>query len=191
MNATGQPELVRLLELDYEKTTTLVQGIVGTSFTVRGWGIALISALIGLTFQTQLWEVAALAIIVTLLVAFIDGYHAWLYAQVLQHAQNAEHVLALYYAFLARGDDDPDARRDYEVAIQAHQFGRFAEIRKFRLRALREARPRLIIIILYVTLLACAIVSGSLVIFSNKSPSTKFEYIAIPGATNVYLLKPK
>lgn len=191
MKETGQPELVRVLKLDYEKTTKLIEGIVSSSFTIRGWGIALISALIGLTFQAQRWEIAGLAIVVTFLIAFVDGYHSWLYAKVLRHAQNVEHVLGLYYASLARGEDDPDARRDFEVAILAHQFGRFAEIQKFRLSALREARPRLIILILYVTLLACAMVSGALVIFSKKNPATKFECTAVPGAANVYVCKPK
>jgi hypothetical protein len=191
MKATGESELVRVLELDYQQTTKLVEGIVSSSFTIRGWGIALISALIGLTFQAQRWEIAALAIVVTVLIAFIDGYHSWLYANVLRHAQNVEHVLALYYASLARGEDDPEARRDYEVAIQAHQFGRFAEVQKFRLAVLREARPRVIIIILYVTLMACALVSGALVVCSKKSPSQIFEFTTVPGATNVYIFKPK
>ena len=167
MSTKEQPELVRVLELDYEMTTKLVEGIVNSSFTIRGWGIALISALIGLTFQAQHWEIAVLAVVVTILIAFVDGYHSWLYAKVLRHAQNVEHILSLYYSFLARGEDDPDARRDYEVAIGAHKFGRFAEIQKFRLGALWDARPRVIIITLYVTLLVCALVSGTIVFFSD------------------------
>jgi len=90
MKETGQPELVRVLELDYEKTTKLIEDIVSSSFTIRGWGIALISALIGFTFQAQLWEIAGTAIVVTLLIAFVDGYHSWLYARILRHAQNVE-----------------------------------------------------------------------------------------------------
>ena len=182
---------MRLLELDYEHTTKLIEGIVSSSFTIRGWGIALISALIGLTFQAERWEIAALSVVVTFLIAFVDGYHSWLYAMVLRHAQNVERILALYYASLARGDDDPDARRDYEVAAQAHQFGRFAEVQKFRLCALCQARPRLVIVILYATLLICALVSGVLVVFSKENPPTKFEFTTVPGATNTYILKAK
>src|SRR5580658_4271491 len=170
MNGKEQPEVVRVLELDYEMTTKLVEGIVSSTFTIRGWGITLISALNGLTFQAQRWEIAALAVVVTILFAFVDGYHSWLYARVLSHAQNVENVLSLYYSFLARGDDDPDAPRDYEVAVGAHKFGRFAEIREFRLGALREARPRLIIIILYATLLGCCLVSGACILF-RQNPS--------------------
>ena len=173
------------------KQKKLIEDILSSCFTIRGWGIALISALIGLTFQAQLWEIAALAIIATFLIAFVDGYHSWLYARILRHAQNVENVLGLYYASLARGDDDPDARRDYEVAIQAHHFGRFADVPRFQLSAMREARPRMIIVTLYVTLLACALVSGALVFHFNKNPTTKFECTAVPGAANVYVCKPK
>src|SRR5882724_6270754 len=145
----AQPsEQLRVLELDYEKTTKLIEGIVGSSFTIRGWAITLTSALLGFTFQARRWEIAALAVIVTILLAFIDAYHSWLYAGVLRHAQRVEGVLSAYYAYLSRGDDDPAARRAYEVAIQSHQFGRFAETQRFRLRALWYARPRKIIITL-------------------------------------------
>jgi hypothetical protein len=30
-----------------------------------------------------------------------------------------------YYAFLARGDVDPQAKRDFEVKIESHCFGLF------------------------------------------------------------------
>ena len=192
MKDTKLKELIRILELDYEKTTKLIEGIVSTSFTIRGWGIALVSALIGFTFQTQFWQIAALSVVVTLLIAFMDGYHSWLYAKALQHTQNLERVLGLYYAALARGEDDPVARRDFEVAILAHQFGRFAEIqRKFGLKALREARPRMILVILYGTLLSCALVSGTLVLYPKRNPPAKFECTAVPGAANVYVCQPK
>lgn len=192
MKDLEQKEMLRVVELDYEKTIKLVEGIVATSFTIRGWGVALSSALSGWTFQTQFWQIAVLAVVVTLLIAFMDGYHSWLYAKTLQHAQALERVLGLYYAALARGEDDPAARREFEVAILAHQFGRFAEIqKKFGLRAFREARPRIILVVLYGTLLSCAIVSGTLVLLSKKPPSTKFECTAVPAAANVYVCQPK
>lgn len=191
MKDTDRVELVRVLELDYEKTTKLIEGIVSSSFTIRGWGIALISALIGLTFQAGLWEIAAVAAIVTFLIAFVDGYHAWLYGQVLRHAQNVEHVIGLYYASLARGEDDPDAGRDFEIAILSHRFGRFAEISKFSLGALRNARPRLVIVILYITLLVCAIISGILVTLSKNHAGAKFECSPVSSDSKVYVCKPK
>ena len=59
MNESTQKELVRLLELDYEQTTKDIASIISSSFTIRGWGIALSSALIGLTFQAQQWGIAS------------------------------------------------------------------------------------------------------------------------------------
>ncbi len=191
MTPTDKSELVRLLELDYEKTTKLIEGIVSSSFTIRGWGIALVSALVGLTFQAQLWEIAALAIIITFLIALIDGYHSWLYSRALSNAQNIEKVLGLYYAALARGDDDPQAYREFEVAILAHRFGRFSGIGKFRLKSLRESRPRLVILCLYVTLLVCAITSGVFVVVFKQTSSQKFECSAVAGTPGVYVCKQK
>jgi len=191
MTETERAELVRILELDYEKTTKLVEGIVCSSFTIRGWGIALISALIGLTFQTQLWQVAVLATIVTVLIALMDGYHSWLYAKTFQHAQRVEHVLGLYYAALSRGDD-PDARRDFEVALLSHRFGRFTEIStKFAVKDLRDAQPRMMLLVLYGTFLICCAVSGALVLYSKKHPAAKFECTAISGTATAYFCQPK
>ena len=183
MTPQDQRELLRCLELDYDKTTKLIEGIVGSGFTIRGWAVALISALIGLTFQTRLWQVAALAAILTLLFALIDGYYSWLYAKAFDHAQKVENVLRLYYGALARGADDPKAREDFEVALLAHPFGRFAEIEHFRLKALADARPRLVILTLYGTLLACAVGSASLV---YTRPGEKLECTATSGQANTY-----
>jgi hypothetical protein len=187
-----QKELVRVLELDYEKTTKAIESIISSSFTVRGWGITLSSALIGLTFQTQHWEIAVLAAVVTLLIAFVDGYHSWLYAKVLQHANNIETIMRRYYAFLARGDVDDQARVDFLGKLLAHRFGRFTEIRNgFNFWSLREARPRYVIVTLYATLLVCATVSGVLVFSSKKHPAPTFGCTPVPGATEVYVCKPK
>jgi hypothetical protein len=191
VTAADQSELVRLLELDYEKTTKLIEGIVGSSFTIRGWGIALVSALVGLTFQAQLWEIAGLAVVITLLIGLIDGYHSWLYSRALSHAQSIERVLGLYYAALSRGEDDPQARREFEIAILSHRFGRFSGIGKFRLAALRESRPRLVIVSLYLTLLVCAVASGLFVLaFKQNSPS-KLECSEVKPPSGVYVCKQK
>ena len=190
MSDHEQAELLRLLELDYEKTTKSIEGVISTTFTIRGWGIALISALIGFTFQTRRWEVSALAATVTLLIAIMDGYHSWLYARLLQQAHNVERVLTLYYAALARGEDDPDAIREFEVAIIAHRFGRFAEVQKFGFRSFRQIRPRIIFFGLYGTLFAAAAVSFALVRVTEPT-SVQYECEAIKGAPKVFLCHSK
>jgi len=191
MKETTQKELLRVLELDYEKTTKEIEDILSSTFTIRGWGIALISALIGFTLQANHWGIAALAVVVTLLIAFVDGYHSWLYARVLRHANNIEAVIRYYYAFLARGDVDDQARIDFLAKIQAHRFGRFTEIKKsFTFSNLREARPGYVIVALYATLLLCATVSGVVAFWSNKHPAPTFGCTQIPGAANAYVCKP-
>lgn len=190
MKDNERAELVRLLELDYEKTAKLIEGVVGTTFTIRGWGIALISALIGFTFQTQRWEIAVLAAVVTFLIAVMDGYHSWLYARLLQHAHNAERVLSLYYSALSRGEDDPAARREFEVAILAHRFGRFVEIQKFGFKSFREIRPRVVFFSLYGTLFASAALSF-FIVRELKKPASTFECKAVQGTSNVYICQSK
>jgi len=185
-------ELVRVLEVDYEKTTKAIDGIISSSFTIRGWGIALSSALIGLTFQAQHWEIAALAVVVTLLIALADGYHSFLYGRVLLHANKIEEVMRLYFAYLARGDVDEQTKLDFLGKIMAHRFGRFTEIQKgFQFSNLREAQPRLVIVTLYATLMGCAIVSGVLASSSRKHPAPTFGCVQVPGTTDVYVCKPK
>jgi hypothetical protein len=192
MTDADRKELIRIIELDYEQTTKLIEGVVGTSFTIRGWGITLVAALIGLTFQTGLWQMAALAGVATLLIGLMDGYHSWIYTKILRHAQNIERVLGLYYASLARGDDDPDAHIDFEVALLAHRFGRFAEFRKFGLKTLlRDARPRMVLVMLYLTLLICSAACGILVLRSKQTNASKFQCTSVSGTKNVYLCQPQ
>jgi len=199
MSEAAIKELVRVLELDYEKTTRAIDGIISSSFTIRGWGIALISALIGFTLQSNHWEMALLSVVVTLLIAFVDGYHSWLYARVLLHANNIESVMRYYSAFLARGEVDDQERIDFLAKIQAHRFGRFTEIQKrFTFSNLCDVRPRSVIVTLYATLLLCATGSGALAFWSNPYPTPSFGCTQIPalsrlesGSAYVYVCKPK
>jgi len=67
----------------------------------------------------------------------------------------------------------------------------FAGIRAFRLRDLRYARPRLVIAILYLTLLTAAIVSGVIAVSSKKDSGQKFECSNVSGSPNVYICNKK
>jgi len=191
----ARKELVRELELDYEKTTKAIEGIVSSSFTVRGWGITLSSALLGFAFQNKLWQLSALTVIVILLIALVDGYHSWLYAKVLQHANEIEVILRSYYTFLRLGESDPEAKRNFQVQIESHRFGRYTDInKKFQLSDLLDARPRLVLVALYGTLLACAIASGTLIYSSSKkaaASATNLDCTPVAANANVYVCKPK
>jgi len=145
-------------------------------------------------FPEQALALSALAVVI-LLLALVDGYHSWLYAKLLQHANNIETILRYYYAFLARGDVDPQAKRDFEVKIESHRFGRYSEInKKFSLADLRDARPRLVLVVLYGTLLACAVASGILIYSSSKraaATTTNLDCTPVAAGANLYVCKPK
>lgn len=190
MTDAERKELLRILELDYEKTTKSIEGVISTTFTIRGWGVTLVSALIGFTFQTGRWEISALAAVIALLVAVMDGYHSWLYAKLLQQAHNVERVLRLYYGALARGEDDPQATREFEVAILAHRFGRFSEMQPFRFRSLLEIRPRVVFFGLYGTLLAASALGYALVQL-REPKAVRYECTPVAGATTVFVCQPK
>ena len=93
MDDNTRKEIVRELELDYERTTKVAWPLSASS-----------------SFSCS---------------HFVDGYRSWLYAKVLQQANNIETIMPYYYAFLARGDVDPQAKRDFEVKIESHCFGLF------------------------------------------------------------------
>jgi hypothetical protein len=156
-------ELLRLLELDYASTAKLTEGLVGGGLTIRGWAITLTSALVGLAFQAHLRPLALLAVAVVLLFGLADAYHSWLYSRVMAHAESIENTMRTYYSSLARGDDDPVAEREFEIALLAHSFGRFAEARRFSLASLAEIRPKLVFVVMYLTLLVCALGAAALV----------------------------
>jgi hypothetical protein len=105
----------------------------------------------------------------------------------LVHAQKIENVLSLYYASLARGMDDQTAVEEFRIALFAHPFGRFAEIQKFRLANLLDARPRFVILVLYCTLLACAISAGVLVCYTGRKPTGKLECTAAANVPKTYV----
>ena len=165
---TPDKELLRLLELDYEKTAKLSEGLVTSGFTIRGWAITLTSALVGVAFQNHLWQLAAA---VVLLFALADGYQSWLYSRVMAHAESIERTFGAYYSSLARAGD-LDAQREFRVALYAHSFGRFADAKRFSLNCLSEIPPKLVFAVMYVTLLICTIAGAALIAFSTKTATT-------------------
>jgi hypothetical protein len=78
------------------------------------------------------------------------------------HKTSPKYCLSITRRSRADGDD-PKATEDFQVAILAHEFGRFSGIRKFRFRDLRKARPRLVL-----TLLLAALSSGAIAFISKK-----------------------
>lgn len=172
MNDTAQKELVRLLELDYERTTKLTEGVIQSGITFRGWSITLTLALIAVAFDRQLWQLGVVAVVLIVLLGLADAYHGWVYGEAMAHVQTTERILHLYYTSLSRGEDDPLALDEFEDALLAYKFGSFADMKRFRARDLLRAKPRFVFVVSYLTLFAVAVAAtGFILILGREMPN--------------------
>ena len=168
MNDADRKELLRLLELDYTRTASVLDGIVNSSTTIRGVSITVVLAVLGVAYTARLWELAALGVGVAVIFAVVDGYHIWLASEAREHAQQVERVTAAHYNGVARGDTDQDARIDGEAALQGHTFGVYSTMRRFRLRDVWNARPTVFVRGLYVAMAAGSALSAFLIHFAVR-----------------------
>jgi hypothetical protein len=155
LEADTRSELIDLVRVDYEATRSLIDGVVRTSLALRGVGVTLILALLGLATQKSSEAVALCAFVAVGLFLYLDAYHGWLYAEGLRRAHDLEHILALRYKELERGDDT-DISLDLDVALASHRFGQYSNLPRFRLRRLTRARPKTMYVVLYGSLFGLA-----------------------------------
>jgi hypothetical protein len=147
--------LVDLVRADYDATRSLIDGVVRTSLALRGVGVTLILALLGLAVQKSSEALALCAWATVGVFLYLDAYHGWLYAEGLGRARGLEHILALRYKELERGDD-PDVGADLDIALATHRFGQYSNLPRFRLRHLTRARPKALYAVLYGSLFGLA-----------------------------------
>jgi hypothetical protein len=166
-------ELVRIVELDYDRTSKFIEGVIGTSAAIRGLLVTAWLAVITLAFNTSRWTLAVVSFAVVVIFGLIDAYHSWLYDQALRHAIDLESVSGGYYGALARGGDDPDAEDDLQAHLQAHRFGVYRNLRRFRMRDLRFARPKIFFQVLYPALLVASV--SAAVILGNTGGETSAQ----------------
>ena len=159
----SEKERLRLVELDYDRTSDFIKSVVATAGAIRGLAITIWLGLVGFALQQDLWELGALASVVAVLFLFLDGYHGWLYEEAMKHARAAEAVTSRYYNALSRGDDDPDALVDFRVQLRIHRFGLWSSLRHFAVRDLLIARPPLLYRVLYPSLLGLGVLVTVLV----------------------------
>jgi hypothetical protein len=150
-------ELVALVRVDYEATRSLIDGVVRTSIALRAVGMALTLALLGFATAQSSLVVALCGLATTLLFLYLDAYHGWLYDEGRRRARYLEHVLGLRYKQLERGDDDPAATGDLDLALASHHFGQYSTIPRFRPAFLLKARPRAIYYVVYGSLSILAV----------------------------------
>jgi hypothetical protein len=149
VHADTRAELLSLVRLDYETTRSLIDGVVRTSLALRGVGLTLVLALLSVAVEKSSLAVALCAPPAVALFSYLDAYHGWLYAQALRRAHEVEHILELRYKELERAGLDPDVTLSLDVALATHRFGQYSNLRRFRVRLLKSARPRAVYAVIY------------------------------------------
>jgi hypothetical protein len=147
--AASQRQLMELIELDYDTTRSLIDGVVRTSLALRGVGLTLSLALLTFSVQQSSLPIAICGLAAVVLFLYLDAYHGWLYAEGLKRAHELERLLSLRYKALERADDDPDIAFNLDVALATHRFGQYSNIPRFKLRMLGKARPKSVYLVLY------------------------------------------
>lgn len=182
-------ELVRVIELDFDRTSRFIDSLVGMSATIRGLLVSAWIALITLAFETSHWTLAAASFGVVVVFGLLDVYHSWLYDQALEHATELEGISGCYYNALARGSDDPDAQKDLEVKLRVDRFGTYRNLRKFRFgwkelaTTLSTAQSKIFFQVLYPTLLAASIAATIiLAVNSTTQKCYSVEVTATPAS---------
>jgi hypothetical protein len=180
-------ELVRIVELDYDRTAKFIAGVIGTSTTIRGILLTAWVAVITLAFDTGDWTIAAASFAIVVVLGVLDAYHSWLYNQGLGHAVELEDLSRAYHRALSRGGDDPDADVDFAVKLQDDPYGLYHSLRKFQWKDLGEVRPRIFFQVLYPALLAISIIAATLLAATstaNNCYSVRVQATPAAGASS-------
>lgn len=151
------PELIKLVEREQDSASQFIKGVVGTSFTIRGWAVTTWAALLGVAADQSSWTFALFALLAVTGFAFVDAYHSWIYAIGLKYVTTLEGLMASYYKTLTRAKSDPDVEMDLQVELRQFTFGLFSQMPRFRLRELRRVRPRWFFVVFYPALIAIAL----------------------------------
>jgi hypothetical protein len=153
-------ELVRLVELDYERTSQFITGVVGTGVAFRGWAVTIWLAVLGIAFERSVWQLGIVASVVAVIFLLLDGYHAWLLTEAQAHAQNLERFSAAYHDWLARGNEDPDAAEDLRFSMESYEFGVYRNLLRFRVRDLRHVQQGIVFRAFYPFLIIVGVVAA-------------------------------
>jgi hypothetical protein len=173
-------ELIRLVELDYERTAQFINGVLATGSTFRGWAVTIWLAVLGIAFSQDVWSLGLLASIVAIVFMLIDGYHAWLYTEAEAHANQLERTSAAYHEWLIRGADDPDRTMDFQVQLESYRFGLYRNLKVFRFRDFRHVRPRIVFRFFYPFLVVVGILAA--IVVGVQGPKNEGSCHTVPKA---------
>jgi hypothetical protein len=162
MTDAERKEMLRLVELDYQRTSDLIERLTGIGTALRGAVIAAWVAIIAFAVNGKpIYGLLASGLAAAVWIA--DGYNAFVADTATDHARVVERISALYYGALARSEDDEDAFADLDVALAGLRFGIYTNLGRHHLRDIWFANPRTIFRGLYPVLIVGGIVVAAIV----------------------------
>jgi hypothetical protein len=78
-------EMIRLVELDYERTAAFSDGLVQREAAVRGLAVTIWVATLGFAFDRSSWPLAVLAATASIAFALLDAYYSAVFVQLQTH----------------------------------------------------------------------------------------------------------
>lgn len=167
MKLEERKEMLRLVELDYERTSKVIERLIGIGSTLRGAAITAWVAIIAFAVSGKP-VYALLASVVAATIWVVDGYNAFVNDSATDHARSVERISALYYGALARSDDDEDAFDDVDVALAGLRFGIYTNLGRHHLRDIWFANPQTVFRFLYPILIIAGIVVFLLLLATSQ-----------------------
>lgn len=135
-------QLVDLVRLDYDATLRALTGFVTVGNQIRAIGMAAWGVVIGLGVRGESPLLVGLALLLVLLFAWGDAYHAALYRRALSRAISLEGLLDAYMDRLGVEAEDAEAVLRTRAKLETHRFGMHRSLRPLKPRDLISARPR-------------------------------------------------
>jgi hypothetical protein len=172
-------ELNALIDREHDLALKFVDGVVASSFTIRGWAITGWGALLGFAVQQNQVRFAYVAIGAISAFYVIDAYHGWLYAEAVRYVRSIERLIELRYKLLARGDD-ADLEQDLEIELRVFRPGMLSQLQHFHLRSIWSARPALVYRVFYPSLVLVAVAAAiflRVAATSHDPPRSKLVHI--------------
>jgi predicted nucleotidyltransferase len=153
-------ELLRLVELDYQRTADFVSGLMQRQATMRGLAVTVWAAILGIAFDRSLWELGVLTAVSVLVFLFLDSYYTVLYLDAREHGSNLEAITAAYYKSVIRKDSTYILR-----PLHDYKFGLYGSLRPFHPRQLlaSQIRQRVMYRYFYPFLVLAALVATILI----------------------------
>jgi hypothetical protein len=163
LTQAARDEMLRLSQLDYERTSQFIDAQIQMSSTIRGWAVTLWVAAVGFALDRHNSTLALIAAVSVIVLGLVDAYYWALYIQARDHGESLEQITSMYKRFLSRGDDSSRAEVEFDAKLVAYSFGLLQVLRSVEARHLLIAFRRPVYIALYLILPALALLVAALI----------------------------